>query len=99
MAQIITNGSDKQNVWAQEIADSWIRKIDREIEANDFREPGSKYYHIKAILADYRGKAIDKLATMTSKQIIDMYVKRDMLDNYVITMARKAAEKQIKEEV
>jgi hypothetical protein len=94
---MVKSGSDKQNDWAQQIADTWTRKIDAEIETNEFREPGSKYYHIKEILAEYKEKAIAKLETMTSKQIIDMYTRRDMLDNYVITMARKTAESQIKE--
>lgn len=92
---MIANGSDKQNDWAKNIVDAWIKKIDAEIEANKFRAPDSKYYCIIAILQDYKSKAIAKLDTMTSKQIIDMYTSRNMLDNYVISMARKAAEKQI----
>lgn len=92
MTTIILNGSEKQNTWAQAIANTWIQKINAEIEANEFRAPDSKYYAIIAILKDYRDKAVAKLATMTSKQIIDMYTSRNMLDTYVINMARKAVE-------
>ena len=92
MTTIILNGSDKQNAWAQEIANTWINKINAEIEANEFRTPDSKYYAIIAILKDYRDKAIARLATMTSKHVIDMYTSRNMLDVYVINMARKAVE-------
>lgn len=93
----IANGSEKQNTWAKDIVKNWMHKIDVEIEANAFREPGNKYYHITAILKDYRAKAVTKLSTMTSKDIIDMYTSKQMLDAYVINMARKAAEKQIQE--
>ena len=94
---IILNGSDKQNKWAQEIVNTWIRLIDVEIEANLFREPGTKYYHIIEILKTNKAKAVAKVAAMTSKQIIDMYTSRQMLDAYVINMSRKMAESQIKE--
>jgi hypothetical protein len=92
MTAIVLNGSDKQNAWAQEIANTWISKINAEIKANEFRAPDSKYYAIIAILKDYRDKAVARLATMTSKQVIDMYTSRNMLDTYVINMARKAVE-------
>lgn len=97
MVKIIANGTDKQNDWAQKIADTWMSKIDTEIEANNFREPGSKYYHIKAILRGCKDKAVAKLASTTSKQIIDMYTRQQMLDTYVINTARKMAENQTKE--
>jgi hypothetical protein len=88
----IVNGSEKQNAWATDIVTGWMRAIDAEIEANEFRASDSKYYAIIAILKDYRDKAVARLATMTSKQVIDMYTSRNMLDTYVINMARKAVE-------
>lgn len=97
MAQIIANGSEKQNTWAQEIADTWIRHIDQEIDNHAFRAVGDKFYHITAILNNCKDKAVAKLATTTSKQIIDMYTRKQMLDTYVINTARKMAETQIKE--
>ena len=88
----IVNGSEKQNAWATDIVTGWMSAIDAEIAANEFRAPDSKYYAIISTLKDYRDKAVAKLATMTSKQIIDMYTSRNMLDAYVINAARKAVE-------
>lgn len=101
MATIILNGSDKQNAWAQDIVDTWMDKVDDEITRNGLHIKGNTtdgkntdvLARYNAMLVEYRDKAIAKLATMTSKQVIDMYTHKQLLDAYVIGMARKATEK------
>jgi len=99
---IITNGSDRQNSWAQDIANNWMRLIDAEIEQTTLRvdcdrREGKDYPVVVRYLdtlRDYRNRAVAQLAKMTAKQIIDRYTAKQMLNDYVITTARKAAERE-----
>ena len=73
-----------------------VQKIDQEIKNNEFRTKDDKYYEITAILKDYKEKALKKIKTMNSKDIIDMYTRKNMLDTYVINSARKYIENKVK---
>ncbi|HSW63900.1 MAG TPA: hypothetical protein VLH56_11435 [Dissulfurispiraceae bacterium] len=98
MIEIIKNGSEKQNDWAQKIADNWIRKIDIEIESHAFRVPEDKYFGITAILNEYKSMAVDQLKNTEAKTIIDRYTRQQMLDVYVIKNAYKKIESMVKTE-
>jgi len=95
MLNIIANGSEKQNSWAQQIAEDSIKRIDSEIEIHSFRASDDTFFCMIEILVNYKSKAIEQLAKMTSKQIIDAFTSGNKLDVYVIKMAKTEAEKRV----
>jgi hypothetical protein len=89
------NGSEKQNAWAESIVNGWIKNIDAEIESHKFRASDDKYFCMTEILESFKVKAVDHISKMSAKQIIDAYTTRNMVDAYVIKMARAEAEKRV----
>ena len=82
----ITGGSEKQNIWASEIAAAWIKELSAEIELTAIRPDLSAYL---AILEQKRNGMIAGFAKVTAKQVIDLYTAKRNAAKAMIEQARK----------
>lgn len=73
----ITGGSEKQNSWATDIANTWISKVDAEIDiANRRIADGEKLEWYLSALEAGKSAFINGLPKASAKQIIDLYMAK-----------------------
>lgn len=70
----ITSGSEKQNIWATDIANKWIAELNQEIETVKIRnESGDRLEKYLELLETASTNLITGISKLTAKQIIDYH--------------------------
>lgn len=85
-----TDGSEKQNAWAEKIASEWMEQFDSEIQNQKLRPESDGMSEYINILEQNRTKLVNGFKKITAKTLIDLYVAKRSPINQMIEQSRQA---------
>ena len=84
-----TDGSEKQNAWAEKIAADMMAEFDKEIENQKLRPESDGMAKYIEILEANRNKLVAGFTKIAAKQLIDMFVAKRSPINAMIQQSQK----------
>lgn len=88
-----TDGSEKQNAWAEKIAAEWMAIFDMEITNQKLRPESDGMEKYIEILESNRVKLVTGFKKITAKQLIDMFVAKRCPIDQMIEQSRRQYKK------